>query len=126
MKVYVVIAGYYSDRHVAAVTLDREKAELLRERFGENDVAGIEEWNTDYVDDAYEAYRLGYYQYGVSIQSDDTIRYCLKEDEAIGPECDYHDKSGSVYYVWAKSKEVAEKIAIDRHAMWKAQQEGIS
>ncbi len=125
MKVYVVMKGYYSGRHIAAVTLDKEKAQLLQERFDDGDVAEIEEYDTDNVDDAYEAYKLGYNLYFVGFDDRDKI-YLLCEDKSINGEKEQHNWDTHRYYVWAKDEKTAKRIAIDRHAMWKAQQEGIS
>ena len=56
MKVYVITQGCYSDYHICAVTLDKDKAEQLRKmytakesRYGysSSDVAEIEEYETD-------------------------------------------------------------------------------
>lgn len=132
MKVYVVIAGCYSDKHIVAVTLDREKAEAVRVRIArkdseDDDYAYVMDYDTDDVDGAYEAYKLGYNMYHVHISESGSLTLVSKDDEMLGDgTAENHTSIGSNYYVWAKDQEAALKIATDRHAMWKAQQEGIS
>ena len=125
VKVYVVMVGCYSSRRVAAVTLDEEKAHLISDRLEEGDVSDVEEFDTDRVDDAYEAYKLGYVQYFVGFNENDNI-YCVYKDNNVNQEKEEHNICADTYIVWAKDEETAKRIAIDRHAMWKAQQEGIS
>lgn len=127
-KVYVIEAGVYSDRHIVAVTLNKEDAYKLRDAAEEDDysdAASVFEFETDeykIIDDERRMYQ-------VEIHKDSTVRAHLR-----GRVCDFIDAEGSwffedagLYYfnVRANNKEEAKKIALDRFAEWKARKEGI-
>lgn len=47
MKVYVITKGEYSDYHICAVAIDKEKAEEIRKKYSDSwETAEIEEYDT--------------------------------------------------------------------------------
>lgn len=49
MKIYVITKGEYSDYHICAVTENKEKAEILCEKFAcDYETAQIEEYDTEF------------------------------------------------------------------------------
>jgi hypothetical protein len=130
-KVYVITKGCYSDYHICAVTLDKEKAERLRKLFdgGSMDEARIEEWDTEqHVDllSGRKPYFVLFRENGdvLSVTEDE---YCI---EYFEPKIFvfHHRYYGDVLKtaVYADSREAAVKIAAEKRAKYLAEKEGIA
>ena len=124
MTAYIITKGEYSDYHICAVTLDKDKAEQLKKLF-------TDEWNDAYIEkfEVDEHFPIDY-PYFVVDKYDDRIE--IKETDYF--EYDYGVVRGfrnmdkEIYYsvcVKAKDKEHAKKIALDKIAKYKAEQMGI-
>lgn len=119
--VYIVTEGEYSDFHIEMVfdNLDDAKRyyDIVRER--EYSCPSIEVYNVGWQSKP-EDMKIYYTCYDekrntwFSIESNETD---IRES---------HDKRYHRYYVAAKDNAHAMKIAYDRHAAWKAMQEGIA
>ena len=60
-KVYIVTAGSYSDYHICAASLDKERAEILAEKYTDSyDDAEVEEYE---LDEFFEEAKQGYFWY---------------------------------------------------------------
>lgn len=128
MKVYVIEAGVYSDRHIVAVTLNKDDAYKLRDAAEEDDycdAASVLEFDTD-------GYKINDDQrriYQVDIHKDSTVhahlrgRVCDLIDEEIS--WFFEDAGTCCFNVRAHNKEEAKKIALDRFAEFKARKEGV-
>ena len=128
-KVYVVTKGCYSDYHICAVTLDKEKAERLRVLFEGNnewDEARIEEFDTE----THEDLLLGRKPYHVSFRKNGDL-YSANEDtwgiEYFETGIDEFPKLDDCLRVnlYAQSREAAIKIAAEKRAKYLAEKEGI-
>lgn len=121
-KVYVITKGDYSDYHICAVTLDKNRAEKLRKMFSDHwNKAEIEEYTLDE-----EKTRR---KYGVVFDVKGAFkRFCAEE-------CDLHDDGfiddwnddDDGITIWVESADEAHalKIAQDRLAEYKAKKAGI-
>lgn len=135
-KVYVVTSGEYSDYHIIGVTMDEEKAHRIADLLSNNysDEAYVEEYDTDEFEKQWK---------------DETVifRCCLnhrwashavnafmiyeqdekKIDYPLGVVTHFRDKLNDFYnvYVRAKDREHAIKIAEDKIAEFRANEEGI-
>lgn len=128
MKVYVIEAGVYSDRHIVAVTLNKEDAYKLRDAAEEDDyydAASIHEFDTDdykIIDDQKKMYQ-------VYIDQDSSILAFQegRRGALLGIESSWFSKDTGHFgsNVRANSEEEAKKIALDRLAEWKAREEGV-
>ena len=111
MKVYIIQKGCYSDRHIVAVTLDKNKANTLADVFSihsYSDDVNISEYDTD----DYDALSKGYYTYGCSFKNGVLIRI-----EIVDPEDEYYCGIGDYdMKVIAKDYDQAAKIAYDTYA----------
>ena len=137
MKAYVITQGCYSDYHICAVTLDKEKAERLRKLAlcHDSDYVEIEEYELDKIEyeftpEALETEPIRYYRVEInySVNEHRVTRIEAFEqyktgdravfkisDESIGVYEYRHDKP--IWYevnVREDSEEKAKKIAIDR------------
>lgn len=128
MIVYVITKGEYSDYGIEAVTLEKEKAEELREKYSDDWCdANIEIYDTD--DYYVEKGRF----YRVSIGKRSTIEVektnfviSVKDKNKVILVKDWRTNSEKyVVYVKAKDEEHAKKIGADLVAKYKAQQQGI-
>lgn len=134
MKVYVITSGEYSEYSIRAVTLSREKAELIcamlnsTERY-HGDVATIEEYGTDELQcDANEDVGLCYeacfnYKTLKNIYFDESF-YSFTRNE-IKRKISGHGYEIIIAATFPKDmpQEKARKIVKDRVAKWKAEQE---
>lgn len=128
MRVYIITEGAYSDYHICAVCLDKEKAECIAEK-----VCGeVEEYETKDADILFK--KIPYYKIYIDIKTGKIL--CAQQHSV--EDNDYYDtyakgwdrcepiqKNGKVIicfktYVQAKEKEKAIKIARDRWAEYKA------
>lgn len=128
-KVYVVTKGCYSDYHICAVTLDKEKAERLRKLFdgGGWDEACVEEYDTK----THEGFLSGRKPYCVSFRKNGDL-YSVDEKtcgiEYFAPgivEYPKHEGCLSVN-LYAKNENAAIKIAAEKRAKYLAEKEGIA
>lgn len=132
-KVYVITKGCYSDYHICAVTLDKEKAERLHKLFdGRYDQAEIEEWDTEATADLLlgrKQYYIRFYQNG-AVFSAVQREYCLEYFEPGIKEsfCFVKGKKVDLLDVelYADSQEAAIKIAAEKRAKYLAEKEGIA
>lgn len=121
-KAYVITRGSYSDYHICAVTLDKDRAEKLRKMFSDHwNKANIEEYTLDE--------KKKRRKYGVMFDVEGAFKRFYAE------ECDLHDDGfiddwndddGGIT-VWVESADEAHalKIAQDRLAEYKAKKAGI-
>lgn len=123
MKVYIITKGSYSDYHICGISLDKDKAEIIRRRFSvEYERAEIEEYDTDSVEEIlrYEhTYKCDYYHDNSSI----SVR--LSNPDYIDDD-DYRVKHNSFLnclrvYVNANTEEEALKFASDKFAKYRAE-----
>lgn len=121
MVVYIVTEGIYSAYHIERVFDNLEDAKkyynILAEEETNNPI--IEVYNVGWISEARDT---EVYSVSHDVKFDDwTVR---NFDYVCGEE--YHSKEEDVYSVMAKDEAHALKIAQDRHAAWKAVQEGIA
>lgn len=120
-KVYVITSGCYSDYHICGVATDKEKANLLAERFStSHHTAEVEEYDTDDMAE-YLRFRNTY-----SCQYiDKTKRIVISESNYIYPEKSDFMVTKTAYglyvYVNADTKEMALKKASDMFAKYRAE-----
>ena len=125
-KVYVITSGCYSDYHICAVTLDPQKAKVLKEFYSrkEYDEPDIEEYDADYC---YDRITSGCNPYLVRFTkggaADDVFENCVCCEDRV-----YQSGNGRFVFVklWAKDKLSAVKIAAERRARFLAEKEGIA
>lgn len=128
MRVYIITEGTYSDYHICAVCLDKEKAESLAGKFG----GEVEEYETKDADILCK--KNPYYKTYTDIKTGKILRLDQKSVE----DNDYYDKYANTFewfetvqkngkdvrcfitYVQAEEEEKAIKIARDRWAEYKA------
>lgn len=120
--VYVIEKGCYSDRHIVAVTADRQRADNLARLFSDDyDSCSVEEYE---LDEAKTESAL----YTVRFMEDGTIAVNRGEYEwhEHGDVADY-PLDDSVMRVWvrASDEEHAKKAAQDRRAAYLAQKAGV-
>ena len=123
MKVYVIMKGEYSDRHVVGVALDEEKAkkiaEAMSDGFGYGD-AWVDEYDTEEFTTMRIRYIVDYYESGRwEVVVDDWGNY--EEYTENSAAAHYEGK----YIVFAESQEQAIKIAQDMRAQELAKENGI-
>ena len=132
MTVYVVTAGYYSDYHIIGVTLDEEKAELLRkccESSGCGDGVEIEEYDTDeflFIQPDKIPYKIIFNRSG----DIDRIKTVCPNDPIFSTYPDWdlsfrHPDGRLIIHLLAKDEASAIKIAAEKRAMYLAEQEGL-
>ena len=125
MKAYIITKGEYSDYHICAVTLDKDKAEQLKKLF-------TNDWHDTYVEEFEidEHFPIDYPYFIVEKYSD---RIEVKEIQTGDYACEYdygvvrHYDSRGLYSVCvkAKDKDHAKKIALDKIAQYKAEKLGL-
>lgn len=123
MKVYVITKGSYSDYHICAVAIDKDKAEKLAKLYSEGcDVADIEEYDTESVGKFIEYghfYTCWGHMANSKISIYDSTPDFLDSDEGKIMRL----PGGSLrLFIYAKSGEHAFKIASDKFAQYKAEQ----
>lgn len=139
MKVYIVMKGEYSDKHICGVTLDPDIAEKIKELcIGEYDYCEpeIKEFETDIwqlVPKGAKGYRVRFFPegdiYDVKPIVDDPDFYeGYGRWPCVGPwwlPGDSHHPSGITVSVLALGEAHAKKIACDKRAEYLAREAGI-
>jgi hypothetical protein len=127
--VYAITKGCYSDYHICAVTLDKEKAKRLCKLFDEGDWhdASVEEFDTETHADLLSGrkpYRVSFRKNGDLYSVDeDTWGIEYFESEIIErPKID----DSLLVKLYAEDKESAIKIAAEKRAKYLAEKEGIA
>lgn len=128
MTAYVITKGEYSDYHICAVTLDKDKAEQLKKLF-------TDEWHDAYIEE-YEVdshfpidfpyFIVDKYSDRIDVEEIQTDNYACEYDYGVVRKC--HSRDNKVFYsvcIKAKDKEHAEKIALDKIAKYKAEKLGL-
>lgn len=135
-KVYVVTMGEYSDYHICAVALDKEKAEKLCKLFKRDgmyaDEPNIEEWDTE----KYEALFAGRKPYFVNFLKNGDVFSAGEKTWGIEyfepgiseTKCRLNGQFVPAISVelYAKDAESALKIAAEKRAKYLANKEGIA
>lgn len=136
MKIYIIMRGHYSDKHICGVAVDPELAEIIRQKCSDPeydyDTARIEEYDTEHWNHLAQGgklYRVNFYQDGrieckLSENDDysfDEFRYRNKIHETY---IDYHEKGLSIDVI-ALGEAHAKKIACDKRAEYLAGKEDI-
>ena len=120
---YVILKGIYSDKHIVAVTCDKQKAEKLKECYSDSHQnARIEEWEESNVN-----LRNYYYiEYDV-FNNDYDISKISQEDiyDDISKVIEFSRGSELDVYVQADNEDLALKIARDLFTEYKAKKEGL-
>lgn len=120
---YVIMRGDYSDRHIVAVTCDKQKANKIKQCYSDDyGEARIEQWEESALNfDGY--YRIEYN----TLDNNYEIEKQLPEDvyDDVNSICEYYHKDGFRVVVQAENKEIALKIARDLFAEYKAKKEEI-
>lgn len=120
-KVYVITKGDYSDYHICAVTLDKERAKKLAAMYGSRWYeARIEEYVLD------EEKKL--HKYGVTFDLQGAFkRFCADEYDIYdeGLIDDYNSDETIIVWVKTKDEDHAIKIAQDKLAEYKAKKAGV-
>jgi len=129
--IYVLTEGEYSDYHIVALYSTKELAEEAQKFCPESN---IEEYGLDSL--KIPEHPPGYTGWYVSINADtNDIHHSYQQDILQGhfkPQENYSDNSKwptlpslFVVHCWARDKEHAEKIALDKYYQFKAQQAGL-
>ena len=130
-KIYVVTAGSYSDYRICGVYSTQEKADEASEQYtSDYDKAHPEEYELDYLPDHPKgmiAWSVFMDRDGNSIEGyDDASRCGLRNDFSFSPRHVPQDTwdsrrggflgitNGVLFYVWARDKEHAIKIANEK------------
>lgn len=121
MKIYAIQRGCYSDKHIIACTTDYKKAKKIVDIYSKVD----EDTRLLTFEDGEE---ITLPMFEVCIERGICDKYYTEEYEWVDKE--YREFLGEVLgthilYIRAESKEVAEKIAQDLFAEWKAHKENI-
>ena len=119
MKIYAVTDGDYSDYHIIALTVDKERAENLAKIYK----ADIEEY-----EDAQEFPKMPMWKYD---EGEYRVQCYIIDPDANGKEHIYtrNPFGGITYYgaeVYAEDEAHARKKAQDMIAQYKAEKEGIT
>ena len=121
-KCWIIEQGCYSAYRVVGIFTTKENAEKQMARIkwgGEYDQPSIEE---RWLDPGVDELNQGLSQFIVIFDGAETT---VKSYNSVESD-DYHWMKGSSYTVWAESDQAAIKIAAEKHAQYKASQEGIS
>lgn len=124
MKIYVITVGDYSDYHICAVALSKEKAEDLRERYSDKwNEAQIEEYDTD--DYYIEKGRFYHVQAGkrtfIGVREIGVVESCDRNRVFVT-----HYRNDRMFYnVYVKAMDEvhAKKIGMDLIAKFKAERQ---
>ena len=112
MKLYAILKGEYSDRHIVALTASREKAEALQkicsDRYSDADIE-------TYEDGELQDYKF-WWHYDAYYDEIEMYDECLLKDEYA---------AGDDAYVCAPNPERARKKAHDMIAKYKAKRAGL-
>lgn len=116
MKIYAIQRGCYSDKHIIACTTNYEKAQKIKEIYSKVDNTVMLTFE--------DGEQIVLPMFEVCIDKGVCDKFYTDEHEWIEEE--RRDFIGEILdthilYIRAESKEVAEKIAEDLFAEWKAQ-----
>lgn len=126
MKVYVITKGEYSEYHICAVSTDKEKANMLRDKYSNGDnCAYIEVFDTEKEEMVlkYEhIYMCKYHNknHEIDVNLRLTFDYVYPQDFNVKKA-----KYGLYTYVLANTLEDAIKIASDKFAKYRAENMGL-
>lgn len=147
MKVYVVTKGEYSDYYIVGVAESLKDADTLKKHFGADNIEVFDtELNCDNLDEQIkntilagkEFYGVEYsenknaYHYkefiAIMVGDKEMQRSCINGEYKYEEYCNYKD--GEIYAYWtfyvvARDKKHAEKIAQDKYAKLKAEKLGL-
>lgn len=122
MKIYAITQGDYSDYHICALTISKEKAEKIKKLYTKNsgyeDAAMIEEYEDGEVEDIKFFWRYDSEDDEVEI---DKYAECNEKERAYK----YSNHDSYCAYVWSHDAEHARKKAQDMIAQYKAEKEEI-
>lgn len=137
-KVYVVTSGKYSDYHIIGVTMDEEKANRIADLLSTNyyDEANVEPYDTDEFEKQWKDETVIFH-----CQLDNRRRYANHRvnafipygqdekmlDYPLGVVHHFRDEINDFYRIYVRAKDIehAIKIAEDKIAEFRAQEEGI-
>ena len=124
MKIYVVTKGSYSDYHIVAATLDKEKAEKIAKKYSD----GWDDCEVEEYEDSEEILKTVWFIIFKKNTSD--IDEC-REVSNVGYAL-HHLNEVSIYrwnqlsvYIAADTMEEAIKIASEKRAEYLAKKEGV-
>jgi hypothetical protein len=120
VKIYAIQRGCYSDKHIIACTVDYNKALKIKEIYSR-----VDDTKLLTFDDGEE---IVLPMFEVCIERGICDKYYTEEYEWVDEECRQFrgEVLGThILYIRAESKEVAEKIAEDLFAEWKARKENL-
>lgn len=129
MKIYVVMKGIYSDRHVVTATVDPDKAKKIAEKFSDD---WDDAWIDEFEDGDVMLKNLWYVRFNfkgevetVELETDE--HYYNKPDEVNRVHWNnYKYKLHDTWvYVFADDEEHAIKIATEKRAEFLAQRNGL-
>ena len=131
---YVITSGCYSDYHICAVTLDRNKAERLKKLYSckyDGDSTDIEEWdiddlNGDFTEEEAQTEPVKYYKILIEKMPNSSPKVRYIDEKYVMSENSLDTRSGKIVQghsfdscllykinVIADNKDIAIKIAID-------------
>lgn len=125
-EVYVVTRGEYSDYHICAVTLDKQRAKKLAKMYSSSyDTAFVETWETDTAAD--DNAINGRHQYIVHLYKSGNTD-CFKNNydyHLFSEKAEEHANGDFSVWLYAADEMAAIKIAAEKRAMYLAEKEGI-
>lgn len=125
MKVYVITKGEYSDYHICAVSVDKEKAKMLQKVYSTSyEEADIEEFDTDEEEERLKynnVYSCWYHKSDYSVNVSESCGDYFRPDDLKVEKTRY----GLYTNVLADTEEEALKIASDKFAKYRAEQLGL-
>jgi hypothetical protein len=123
--IYILTEGEYSDYHIIATYSTRELAEEAQKHCPNSD---IEEYELDALE--IPEHPPGHFAWRVNINAKTNAINYTAQQISLGvysePNEKYYDNvvySCFEVYCWARDKEHAEKIALDKYYQWKWNQE---
>lgn len=122
MKFYVITKGSYSDYRIMTITVNKEKAELLRKAYSDYfEEAEIEEFEETDIHDCRVLYFVSQYVDG-SIYVTNEVGELYADKGVINRD----EHNGTLYfYVYADDEEHAKKIFFDKKAEYLARKNGV-
>ena len=125
MKVYIITKGSYSDYHICAVAIDKEKAEKLEDYYTDEwDEANIEEYDTEDKNPFISNLKL---YFVCCAENGELTPFLITNPNSVrpndSPRVTEHDYGQYTLYVWASNEKHAAKIASDKIAEFKYRKE---
>ena len=120
MTIYIITAGQYSDYHIIAATVDKERAEKICELHKGNYTQPEIEKFEDSVEETYPVWRITFDRNG------DVISINRGCDEPFDYVMDGENEGEIKVYVRTPEIEGAIKIAAEKRAFYVAKREGIA